>query len=217
MPIATAETIETERRPSESRLPIRDETAWHGRGEGTNLLLALNEGTHSGTQEGARYSVGSALSGSGIATGGTSTASRDVLAIYPQTVAQTQRLHFAVRLLSDLGEHLSDAEDEARIGNSLNGDIYLQQASALLPRLFSCHQIGDGFGAIIAAFHACLVNRSETFLSARQIQSMSQALEVLQKNPFMSHDIAVDIIISMEEVGLNVDPEILGVIFETEA
>jgi hypothetical protein len=90
----------------------------------------------------------------------------------------------------------------------------MQRLQALLPELFYCRDLGDGFGAIVNALKFSFENAHGTPLSEGQVRLIGQVIERIRQEPFMRFETAADLVGKLEDVGLIVDPPAFAVLGE---
>ncbi len=124
----------------------------------------------------------------------------------------TSRLKTALELL-DEALRFADAaaaslEDEDVIG----ADDELSKLAALLPELFCCRSLGEGFAAVVNALRQSLLNRLEKPLDPAQLAAIRRALTLVRTKPFISFEDAVRMVMMMEDAGLDVDHPAIEVV-----
>jgi hypothetical protein len=92
----------------------------------------------------------------------------------------------------------------------LESDHLVHEVHTLLPQLFRCRSIGDGFGAIINAIEIAFVNRRGEPLNEKQIVTLLRVLKELRGKPFIRFESALRPIEELTRVGFEVDPPILS-------
>jgi hypothetical protein len=130
--------------------------------------------------------------------------------LYPATESNRHDLIHALQLLPQAIKALEKARDALGSGDLLQSDHYVHAVQVLLPDLFRCRTVGDGFAATINALEIALVNQHGEPLSEREISSSLRALKELRLHPFLSFDSAQQLIEELEKTGLLVDPASLG-------
>lgn len=127
--------------------------------------------------------------------------------LYPSPNALSPDLANALRLLHASIARVNDAieaEDAADVIGVANECMRLQ---VLLPELFCCRSLGDGFGAVVNSIFHALRNAAGSPLNQVQLRALRRALEKLRAEPFMRFDTAVDVTMSLEDSGFTVEPE----------
>jgi len=127
--------------------------------------------------------------------------------LYPLSAELNHVLSRALNLLQEGVRHLDDAlsallEDD----DAISSDDALQRFQALLPELFCCRDLGDGFGVIVSSTYHALRNLFGTPLNENQLRTVRSIVQRLYTEPYIAFDEAVDEINSLEEVGLEVTP-----------
>lgn len=125
---------------------------------------------------------------------------------------------FIPRVLALLGEGkelLISSSKYLSQGDEVSSDNDIQHFLALLPELFCCRSIGDGFASIITSIYNSVINQSEIgLLSGNQIAKVLLLIEKIQNEPFLELDEAIDLILLLDDAGLNVEPKHLNRITE---
>ena len=136
----------------------------------------------------------------------------DPLDIYPGLAETKSSLRAAVRLLDDAIVLVDEAISCEADGDIILADDAIQRMRALLPELFCCRTLGDGFGATVNGIHFSLANRHGRPLDASQMKALGASLRLLRKKPFVTLEDAIGAIDSLEDRGLLVGPEEIGVL-----
>lgn len=88
----------------------------------------------------------------------------------------------------------------------ISSDDYTNRCQALLPELFCCRSLSEGFSSIINATFHSIANLQGLFLDKVQLTAIRNILRRLYSEPFIGIDEAVDEIISLEDTGLECEP-----------
>lgn len=80
----------------------------------------------------------------------------------------------------------------------------------LLPELYCCRDLGEGFEEIVRSVNMAAENIGDGNLDREQAVAIRFILRILQREPFIKYDAALDRVIQLDQVGLVVDS--LGVI-----
>lgn len=115
-------------------------------------------------------------------------------------------LSSAIRLLSHCLEHIDYAVEAQRKNNIIEADDAIQRLQGLLPELFCCRSLGDGFGLVVNAVICGFQNQAGNPLGRQQIEKLRQTIAKLRNEPFMRDDEALKTILVLEEVGFVVEP-----------
>jgi hypothetical protein len=126
----------------------------------------------------------------------------------PGTASQMVR---ALELLRQAIDFLSEARTSQ---DAMDSDRFVQRAQLLLPKLFACRSIGDGFGLIINSLHFAFTNLHGTPLNSDQLNVVWRTLRELRTRPAMSLEQGIQHAEELETSGLEVDPPGLGEILE---
>lgn len=126
--------------------------------------------------------------------------------LYPLRAELNPQLSTALQLLDEGIEHLNSAVAMFAEDDVLSSDDALQRFQALLPELFCCRDLGDGFGAIVSAIYHVLKNLEGNPLNPNQLQAIRNIVRRLSTEPFIGFDEATDEIMSLDDAGLRVEP-----------
>ncbi len=125
--------------------------------------------------------------------------------LYPVREQLNPSLYTAINLLEEAIEIVSESIQMLLEDDLISSDDALQRFQALLPELFCCRGLGDGFGSIInSLFHSIgNINHPTTEV---QLKALLKTLKRIHSEPFIEYDEAVEEILCLEEVGLEVSP-----------
>ncbi|MGA7300659.1 MAG: hypothetical protein WBX10_10150, partial [Candidatus Sulfotelmatobacter sp.] len=126
--------------------------------------------------------------------------------LYPARHAFRREHITALRLLTIAIGRLKRALDSMAAGNVLDGDTEIQKVQVLLPELFCCRSLGDGFGTIINTIMSAFEGLGGATPDIDQIKTMNKVLQVLKEKPFLSADEADEQVDALESVGLSPYP-----------
>jgi len=126
--------------------------------------------------------------------------------LYPEPSVVRPSLGHALRALAAAKEAARESLEALKRGELISSDESMQHLQALLPELFYCRDLGDGFGAIINALKFSFENAHGVPFSEGQIRLVGQAVERIRQEPFLPFDQAAELIGRLEDVGLKVDP-----------
>jgi hypothetical protein len=119
-----------------------------------------------------------------------------------------------VTALGLLGEMSSILNEARASSNRMEADRLMQRAQPILPKLFECRSVGDGFGSIVNALHIAFRNLNGKPLTAEQVNVIWRVIRELRKYPAMPLETGVAKIEELEESGLPVDPPELAALLE---
>ena len=125
---------------------------------------------------------------------------------YPLSHELRPELSIAFTLLDEGLKHISDAIEMEMEGDLISSDDAIHRLQALLPELFCCRSISDGFGSIVNAIYHSISNMHGSPLDASQLQAIKRALSRISTEPFLEFGEAVDEIMAIEDVGFEVEP-----------
>jgi hypothetical protein len=135
--------------------------------------------------------------------------------LYPNTGGSTAEVVRALGLLADANVRLERARLCAE-SSPLSADRELQHFQSLLPALFSCRRIGDGFALVVNSLQNVFINLQGKLLSKVQISTIWRILREVRSKPYLSFDQSLELVAELEDVNLEVDPQILASLIEDE-
>ena len=134
--------------------------------------------------------------------------------LYPELSLVRPILGHALGALAAAKEAVQESLEALKRGELISSDESMQRLQALLPELFYCRDLGDGFGAIINAIRFSFENAHGTPFSEGQIRLVGLAVERLRQEPFLAFDQAAEFVGRLEDAGLNVDPSAFATLGE---
>jgi hypothetical protein len=135
--------------------------------------------------------------------------------LYPATRDSKSQLVTAIGLLADAIELLSKARIAAQKSHSVEADRFTQRFEAILPDLFRCRRVGDGYGVIINSLHFAAINKNGEPFSLDELTTVWRILKELRNSPFVEFEQALDYVEEFENCGLRVDPPIVSEMLES--
>ena len=148
---------------------------------------------------------------------------RDTAVVQPKTSqASTEDLY---PLSSQMRPELARAwslldEGLGYIGNAIKSlqehddvmasDDAIMKFQALLPELFFCRTIGEGFTTIITSVNHAIVNFDGAPLTIPQLKSLNAIIRRLKTEIYINDDEANDEVIKLQEIGFRVDPKYIS-------
>lgn len=126
--------------------------------------------------------------------------------LYPLSHELRPELATSFSLLAEGLEYINDAINAQNEGDLISSDDFIHRLQALLPELFCCRSIGDGFGAIINAIYHSLTNMKGIALNIPQLEAIKRGLRRISTEPFLEFGEAVDEIIHLQDVGFEPEP-----------
>jgi hypothetical protein len=112
----------------------------------------------------------------------------------------------AWRLMSIALANVDSALELLGDGDRIGGDDAMQHYEVLLPELFACRSIGDGFGLIVSSLQNAVTRLRGRAMEEQQIRAVRSVLIALRSEPFMTFDAALTHVSRLEQVNLNVNP-----------
>jgi hypothetical protein len=131
--------------------------------------------------------------------------------LYDAPAGSMSQMAKALELLVRTSSYLEEAR---RTDDAIEADRIVQRAQLLIPRLFACRTIGDGFGVIINAIYFAFINQRGKPLSAKQVGAVVRVLKELRVRPGMTLEQGIDRVEELDDVGLEVSPSVLGEILD---
>jgi len=126
--------------------------------------------------------------------------------LYPARHAFSPEHITALRLLTLAVGRSKRALDAIAADNALVADTEIQKVQVLLPELFCCRTLGDGFGTIVNSFMSAFEALAGDTPDVDQIRAINRVLQVLKEKPFLSADEADDQVEVLESAGLSPYP-----------
>jgi len=126
--------------------------------------------------------------------------------LYPEPSVVRPILGHALRGLAAAKEAVQESLEALKRGELISADDSMQRLQALLPELFYCRDLGDGFGAIINALKFSFENAHGTPFSEGQIRLIGRVVERIRQEPFLHFEQAAELVEKLEDAGLKVDP-----------
>lgn len=134
--------------------------------------------------------------------------------LYPEASVVHPALGHALRGLAAAKEAAQESLEALKRGELISSDESMQRLQALLPELFYCRDLGDGFGAIINALKFSFENAHGTPFSQEQIRLIGQVVERIRQEPFLQFEQAAELVGKLEDAGLRVDPSAFAALGE---
>jgi hypothetical protein len=126
--------------------------------------------------------------------------------LYPAPEYRTVELSTAMKLLADCLTHIEAASKLLASGELVASDDQVQQMQGLLPELFCCRKIGEGYGQVINAIMSAFENLKGIALNEKQLATLKMAIQRVREEPYMKQDSSGEIIEDLENSGLGVTP-----------
>jgi len=126
--------------------------------------------------------------------------------LFPTREFGNKRLTNALALLDRAVEHIDHAIQLSNSDDCVGADDEFQRLGVLLPELFCCRDIGDGFGSVVNGLWSALQNLQGKAASPQQLVAFGHILRKIRNEPLLSEDTAVELLVSLEERDLTVEP-----------
>jgi hypothetical protein len=124
--------------------------------------------------------------------------------LYPIDREFNPSLYTAIELLSEGINYMDESFEQFVEGDRISSDDSVQKFQTLLPELFCCRSLGDGFAIIVNSLFHMINNLKGSPLNVDQIKAIRKLLRRLHSEPFIDFEEATDELIVLEESGLNV-------------
>jgi hypothetical protein len=126
--------------------------------------------------------------------------------LYPLTHELKPELGTALSLLEEGIKDIDVAINMIIENELISSDDAIQRFQALIPELFCCRNLGDGFGAIVSSIFNALRNLEGIPANLEQLKVIKNITTRILTEPFIAFDEAVDEIMLFEAVGLISEP-----------
>lgn len=133
----------------------------------------------------------------------------DIEKLYPDKDILNAQLAAARSLLRDALHHAEDALATYQTSEFMQSDDAIQKIYALMPELFCCRTLGDGFGLLIKAVFHSIQNSNGKPFDETQIAALQRTLTRLYNEPYITFQVALQLELLLEGTGLLVDPATL--------
>jgi hypothetical protein len=155
----------------------------------------------------------SAIRGTAYETSGTNALAKtiEIDIFYDAPPGTVSQMLTALDLLKQTIELLAQAQ---RSEDAMEADRFAQRAQLLLPKLFACRAIGDGFGVVINSLYIAFANLDGSPMNREQLKVTWRILRELRSIPAMSVDHGIRLVDEMEAAGLEVDAAEIGALLE---
>jgi hypothetical protein len=130
--------------------------------------------------------------------------------LYSAPEGSKSALLTALGLLADSIDLLTRARIAAQKGRLLDADRETQRFEAILPALFRCRKIGDGYAVVVNSLHFAAINKRGGPLNLEQLTTVWRILRELRNKPFVEFEQALEYVEEFEACGLQVDPPIVS-------
>jgi hypothetical protein len=120
-------------------------------------------------------------------------------AFSPEHVTALRLLGLAVKRTERALRAMNDADEIA-------ADIEVQKAQVLLPELFCCRSLGDGFGGVVNGLLSAFESLEGSPPNVLQLRTLNGVLSVLRDKPFLSSEEADEQLEQLEAVDLCLHP-----------
>ena len=111
-----------------------------------------------------------------------------------------------IRTISAALGNIDEALELLSDGDKVGADDAMQHYQVLLPQLFACRSIGEGFALVTSSLQNAVSHLRGEPMNEAQIRSVRATLVALRSEPFMTFDASLEYVSRLERVGFNVDP-----------
>lgn len=132
--------------------------------------------------------------------------------LYSDPKAVRPEISNAIILLTEANDLANEALSLFKADDIFNADDAVNRLLALLPELFCCRELGDGFGAMVNALFQGIKNLEGEPLNEMQIQATKLLINRLLNEPFLPFESALEEIEKLEESGFSIDAKNLSLI-----
>lgn len=122
--------------------------------------------------------------------------------LYPARGVTSHAFSRAVDLLRQSIEIVDCAIKESEAGRVTAIDYEVDKLRALMPELFCCRTLGDGFGSIVVSIAAALRSPVE-LVSEMQLRAIRDALHLIKERPALRVERAAEEVSKLQDAGLN--------------
>lgn len=136
---------------------------------------------------------------------GRSGSNMPIARLYPLGTETNPQLASATRLLKEAVERLSEALSCFERDDPIGADDYAQGVRVLIPELFCCRSLGDGFGSVVLAAFYSLAHLDGAPINQAQVSALLRGLTKVSNEPFIRFEVALQVHSWLEAVGLNPD------------
>jgi hypothetical protein len=124
----------------------------------------------------------------------------EVRDLYPDVAPSSSVLAAAIPLLDEAANRLSQALALLE-RDPFDADDHVNAVNGLLPELFACRRLGEGFATVVNSLWIALRNRSEP-VNREQMVALLQAINALRSEPFLEFEKSLDFSDRLLAVGL---------------
>lgn len=122
--------------------------------------------------------------------------------LYPIRNEFNPTLSTAIQLLLESIDYVNESYEMLIDGDIISSDDAVHKFQALLPELFCCRTLGDGFGLIVNSIFNAINNLNGTPLNKNQLKAILKLLKRIYSEPYIDFEEASEELISIEELGL---------------
>jgi hypothetical protein len=115
-------------------------------------------------------------------------------------------LRNALLLISEALGVVDSAIELLADGDRVGADDAMQHYQVLLPQLFACRAIGEGFGLVASSLHNAVTRLRGEPMNEAQVRAVRSVLVALRSGPFLTFDAGMEQVSKLERASLNVDP-----------
>lgn len=126
--------------------------------------------------------------------------------LYPVREQYNPVLTIAMQLLEEGIDYIKESVRMCLDEDWISSDDAVQRFQALLPEMFCCRDLGDGFGAIISSVYHAINNMNDSTLNKSQLQAILYIIKRIHTEPFIEYEEAVEEIMHLESAGFEVSP-----------
>lgn len=129
----------------------------------------------------------------------------DIDKLYPSKEILSPLFAAAIKLTEKAFKYSTEALESFKANDQITSDDSMTKLLALLPELFCCKEIGDGYGAIVLSLFHALKNNDGSFLNKDQLININYTLKRLNSEPLMTFESALELLNALEEADLSIE------------
>jgi hypothetical protein len=133
--------------------------------------------------------------------------------LYPYKDEISTQFALAVKLLDQALKYAEEAFEYLKVDDLLGSDDSTIKLRAILPELYCCRSIGEGYATLIVSLYHGLNNKKSSY-TEDQLLNITYSLKRLCAEPFMNLDTALDLVLQLENSHLIVEPKSFEILAE---
>ena len=126
---------------------------------------------------------------------------------FPLPLELSRRVETALRLLGEAKISVQSAVSMDRASDYVGADDSIYSVKSILPELFLCRSIGDGFGSLVGALISAFENKGGQRFTSYQMRAVADCIAGLDHEPFLGAEAADDLVQRLEDADLDPNPD----------